>query len=81
MITFTLLFIVLVAFNISYSYRIVSDSKWEEMKHWNIYDRVGQQLNMQQNAIVENMEWLPNSNKIGLGHNPVRNFDGKRFIK
>ncbi|UJR12389.1 hypothetical protein I4U23_016566 [Adineta vaga] len=71
MITFTLLFIVLVTFDVSYAYRIVNESEWEEMEHWNIYQRVGQYLNMRQATTMEKMDWLPNSNKIGFGYNPI----------
>ena len=66
--------VVFVILNTSQSFKIVNDLDWEEMKHWAAYDRVGQYLGMVQAMSADSMDmnWLPNSNKIGLGYNPVR---------
>lgn len=71
MIQFAILFAIATLSNLSSGYRIVNDSLWEEMEHWAIYERVGRYLNLRQEVSVDNMGWLPNSNKIGLGYNPV----------
>ncbi len=67
-----LLLIVIVILNISDAYKIVSDLEREEMEHWAVYDRVGRYLSMRQAMMADDTQWLPNSNKIGLGYNPVR---------
>lgn len=71
MIRFILL-TVFVILSTSHAFKIMSDVDYVAMEHWAAYDRVGRYLGRQKVMITDSMGWLPNSNKIGLGYNPVR---------
>ena len=47
------------------AYKIVTDVEYEEAQQWIIYDTVGRYLSKPEMKILNDMDWLPNSNKIG----------------
>ncbi|CAF1269592.1 unnamed protein product [Adineta steineri] len=54
------------------AYKIVSDKDIEEAKQWVTYDNVGRYLAQQPLTKADDINWLPNSNKIAFGYNPIR---------